>query len=236
VIRQTPDHTGRSEVAAIASAWASEYASGRYRGESQLPFVLDIVKAARGFGLTHGIYVGCGNGRNYVPLREAGLMLLGLDISSVALELLAATRPEYRSDLVVGELGTIAAPGVSFDLIVGIQVFQHGTAAQTHRAIAAAQAMLAVGGLLCMRVNAVDTDVYHRHTVTESCDGGGYTVVYSEGPKRGLPIHFFGRTELESMFDSNHSVILAPRAASTQRAAPKTGSWTQWEAIWRRTQ
>ena len=32
-----------------------------------------------------GLYIGCGNGRNYVPLVEAGLDLVGLDVSATAI-------------------------------------------------------------------------------------------------------------------------------------------------------
>ena len=41
-------------------------------------------------GLRHGLYVGCGNGRNLLPLLDAGLDLTGLDISRQAIAQLRA--------------------------------------------------------------------------------------------------------------------------------------------------
>jgi len=60
-----------------AERWDAEYERGRYGHEPPLPFVREIVAALRDQGdSAHGpgLYVGCGNGRNYVPLVEAGLL------------------------------------------------------------------------------------------------------------------------------------------------------------------
>ena len=56
-------------------AWDAEYAAGRYSGEPPVGFVEDIVAAAKDAGADQGLYIGCGNGRNYIPLTEAGLDL-----------------------------------------------------------------------------------------------------------------------------------------------------------------
>jgi hypothetical protein len=59
----------------------AEYASGRYEGEPPVRFADDIAAVAKDAGTASGLYIGCGNGRNYIPLTEAGLDLIGLDIS-----------------------------------------------------------------------------------------------------------------------------------------------------------
>ena len=68
-----------------AASWDAEYASGRYRHEPPVGFTRDIIGAARAAKLRRGLYIGCGNGRNLVPLSEAGLDLIGLDISPRAI-------------------------------------------------------------------------------------------------------------------------------------------------------
>jgi 2-polyprenyl-3-methyl-5-hydroxy-6-metoxy-1,4-benzoquinol methylase len=124
-------------TARAAAAWDAEYAAGRYAGEPPVAFVRDIVAAARERGLRHGLYVGCGNGRNLLPLLDAGLDLTGLDISPQAIAQLQARRPDRASRLITGDLA--ALPRMArFDLVVGIQVFQHGTRAQAHQHLAAA--------------------------------------------------------------------------------------------------
>ena len=63
---------------------------------------------------------------------------------------------------------------------------------------------------------------------------GSITICYDEGPKQGQPIHFYAREELQARTEADFETILAPREAVMQRVPPKSGSWTQWEAIWRR--
>jgi hypothetical protein len=219
---------------AAAQAWDVEYAAGRYRDEPPLPFVADIVAAAREHDLlgAEGLYIGCGNGRNYLPLVEGGLDLVGLDVSAAALAQLAERAPDRRQRLIHGDLSALPA-SASYPLVIGIQVFQHGDRATAHEHIEAAQARLAGGGLFCLRVNAVGTELEYEHDVVARDRDGGFTVRYRAGPKRGLRIHFFATSELEALF-ADHARVLTPRIARTWRKPPGRGQWSQWEAIYRK--
>ena len=78
----------------VASRWDSEYRAGRYVAERPLPFVdqiLSTLRARPGAMAGVGLYVGCGNGRNYVPLVDAGLDLHGIDVSREALDAFMAS-------------------------------------------------------------------------------------------------------------------------------------------------
>ena len=207
--------------------------AGRYRDDPPLPFVADILAAAREHDLlgAAGVYIGCGNGRNYLPLVEGGLDLVGLDVSETALAQLAERAPDRRQRLICGDLTALPTSAI-YPLLIGIQVFQHGDRAGAHEHIAAAQARLAVGGLFCLRVNAVGTELEYDHDVIEHGRDGGFTVRYRAGPKCGLRIHFFAAAELDALF-AGYETVLAPRIARTWRKPPARGQWSQWEAIWR---
>src|SRR5712691_4318205 len=97
-------------------AWDAEYATGRYTGEPPVAFVHDIVVAAKDAGADRGLYIGCGNGRNYIPLTEAGLDLTGLDISGTAIAQLAARLPARRCRLITGDLSALPS-GQRFPLV-----------------------------------------------------------------------------------------------------------------------
>lgn len=131
-----------------AASWDAEYTSGRYRGEPPIDFVPDILAAARDAELigTEGLYIGCGNGRNYLPLIAGGLDLVGLDVSAVALQQLAERAPERFHRLVHGDLGALPYER-TYPIVIGIQVFQHGNRVRAHAHIKAAQARVANGGL-----------------------------------------------------------------------------------------
>jgi hypothetical protein len=217
-----------------AEAWDAEYAAGRYREEPPLPFVADVLSAAREHDLlgAEGLYVGCGNGRNYLPLVAGGLDLVGVDVSAAALAQLAERAPERRERLIQGELGALPA-GVAYAVVIGIQVFQHGDRATAHEHIRAAQARLERGGLFCLRVNAVGTELEYGHNVVERDRDTGFTVRYLDGPKRGLLIHFFAEPELDALF-AGYDLVLPPRLSQTRRVPPARGQWSQWEAIYRK--
>lgn len=221
----SPDHQ--------AASWDKEYAGGRYRDEPPVAFVADILAAAHRAGLTSGLYIGCGNGRNYEPLVRGGLDLTGLDISDVALRQLSARMPERRGSLVHGDLSALPQ-GTRYGVVIGIQVFQHGHAEAAHAHLAAARARVAPGGLMAVRVNAAGTDIAFAHRVTGRNDDG-VTIRYLDGPKAGLEIHFFGEVELRGLFAIGFEPVLPPRAQVTWRQPPGAGQWTQWEGIWRAT-
>jgi SAM-dependent methyltransferase len=217
-----------------ARAWDIEYAAGRYRDEPPLPFVADIVAAAREHGVIgrDGVYIGCGNGRNYLALVAAGLDLVGLDISERALVQLAERAPERRTRLVHGDL-TALPGGARYPIVIGIQVFQHGERAAAHEHITAARARLEPGGLLCLRVNAVGTELEYEHDVIERNIDAGFTVRYLAGPKTGLNVHFFAESELSLLF-ADDTAVVGPRLARTWRTPRTRGHWSQWEAIYRK--
>jgi SAM-dependent methyltransferase len=223
--------TSQSDPA--AAAWDAEYTAGRYAGEQSVAFTSDILAAARQAGETHGLYIGCGNGRNYLPLVADGLDLTGLDISAAAIAQLTGRAPDRRERLVHGGLSALPAE-ITYPLVIGIQVFQHGDRAAAHAHIRAAQQRLTPGGLFCLRVNAAATDVWPRHEVTEHHPDGGFTVRYLAGPKQGLLIHFFTSTELDELFADGYTPVLPPRLQVTSRVPPQPGQWSQWEAIWRK--
>jgi SAM-dependent methyltransferase len=216
----------------VATAWDAEYRGGRYRDEPPVAFTWDILAAARAAGHTAGLYIGCGNGRNYLPLVTGGLDLTGLDISAAAIAELAARAPERRHRLVHGDLGALPSPA-AYPLVIGIQVFQHGERAAAHAHIRAAQALVTPGGLFCLRVNAAQTDIWPEHEVTEQRPDGGRTVRYLAGPKRGLHINFFSAAELDRLFARCFEPVVAPRLQRTWRVPAKLGQWSQWEAIYR---
>jgi len=215
-----------------AASWDAEYASGRYRKEPPVAFARDVIDAARSRNLRRGLYIGCGNGRNFIPMSDAGLDLIGLDISAQAITQLRRRGPA-SARLIIGDLRAFR-PSARFELVIGIQVFQHGNRDQAHRHLTGAAAHVAPGGLLCVRVNATETDIRHRHERTETAGDGSFTVRYLDGPKAGLDIHFFTGAELADLTGDGLTPVLSPRLDGTPHAPPGRGQWSQWEAIWQR--
>ncbi|MEO8423318.1 MAG: class I SAM-dependent methyltransferase [Actinomycetota bacterium] len=223
------------ERTAVEAAWDREYEYGRYRLSAPLAFVDDIITAAGNAGLmgSSALYIGCGNGRNFVPLVDAGLDLVGLDVSTIAISQLRARLPDRADRLIHGDLSSLP-PDTRFGCVVAIQVFQHGDGPTARAHIERAKELVQPGGIIAIRVNATQTELEYRHDLVETEPASGYTVRYREGPKEGLLVHFFDPEELASLFVERFEVNLPLRLDTAERTAPSTGSWSQWEGIWRR--
>ncbi len=214
----------------IADVWNKEYCGKRYEDEPSLEFTKEIVvelKKKPEIYHSRGIYVGCGNGRNYLNLAKAGLDIVGLDVSATGLGQIAAKEPTLAPKLVCGDF--LDHRG-RFGYVVAIQSFQHGDASRVSAYFRKAAEMLERGGLLFVRVNAADTCVGYAHRVTERTNGG-FTILYEDGPKSGLYIHFFSRKELESVVtDSGLRIMYPPKMVTIQRSNGR-GQWSQWEIV-----
>jgi predicted TPR repeat methyltransferase len=199
-------------------------------------FAADILKTALAAGPHNrtGLYIGCGNGRNFIPLVAGGLDLLGLDLSTAAIAQLAADKIVPPERLLHGTLDDLSA-GATFGLVIAIQVLQHGNRQAAFAHFRKALACVAPGGLFCLRVNSAATDVHFAHEVTERGADGGFTIRYLAGPKRGLDIHFFSRSEIAALLGPDFATVLPLRSVAEGRLPPASGHWTQWEGIWRRS-
>ncbi len=219
----------------ISKRWDAEYASGKYANEKPVKFVQNIISTLKKsrdsiLGL-RGLYVGCGNGRNYVPLASSGLNLLGIDVSAVAIQDLSQKNPSLSENLFCKDFEDFESD-VLFDYVIAIQIFQHGTVSEISKYFDKASSLLKPGGLLFLRVNSNSTEIYFKHTVIETNVHGGFTINYDEGPKKGLNIHFFAQKELEKyLLYRNFKLVSEPIEDSTLRIPPKTGTWSQWEII-----
>ncbi len=219
-----------------AGNWDREYEQGRYEGEPPIPFVDTIIESLGKEGKDqYGLYVGCGNGRNYLPLRDAGLKLHGMDISSTAISQLKRLAPETEQTAFVGDFANYNGGNI-FAYIVAIQVFQHGNREEIDQLFAQTHDALKDEGKLFLRVNSIDTDLGYDREITErKQQNAGRTVRYKEGPKAGQEIHFYTENELASIaIRHSFEVIQPPQEITEARKPPLKGSWSQWETIWQK--
>ena len=219
----------------VSARWDKLYRSGRYDNDPPIPFVKRILHNLEEFSLLKGtgLYIGCGNGRNYLPLINSGLHIYGVDISAESLRQLTAKEPAVAEFLVHADFRKFQHQR-KFDYIIAIQVFQHGYSADIDRYFANVRSMLMPGGLFFLRVNAASTQIYRPHTIMEQTEFGGITIIYDAGSKQGMPVHFYSREEILNLTRDGFEVVNQLREVVTHRTPPETGFWSQWEGIWRR--
>jgi hypothetical protein len=154
-------------------------------------------------------------------------------VSREALDQLVARRPALAPRLACADFRGLA-PASPFDYLVAIQVFQHGAQADAGAYFDKTAAVLRAGALFFLRVNSASTEMCLPHTVVDRNDVGGFTIRYDEGPKRGLCVHFYARTELLELARGQFSLRGEPCEDVIARTPPQTGSWSQWEAVWQK--
>jgi predicted TPR repeat methyltransferase len=219
---------------AVTESWDVEYATGtRYTpDEPPVGFVADILAVAKEHGIERGLYVGAGNGRNFIPMSDAGLELTGLDISTVAIDQLKERAPRYANRLVVGDLSALP-DDVRFPLVAALQVVQHGDRQQVHTLLAQCLERVEDGGVFAIRVNGSGTDVRHNHEVVEHGERGSFAVRYTAGPKEGMTVFFWAAIELDQAIRAaGFAPVLWLRPQSTWRDPAELGQWLQWEGIY----
>jgi len=225
----------KKEQKLATQRWNQEYLTGKYEGEPAITFVGDILATLENNNELggNGLYVGCGNGRNYLPLIDAGLNLTGLDISPEALKQIQAKRPNNPNELVCADFLDYQPPS-PLDYLVSIQVFQHSTQAEMAKHFKRTAQILKTGGLFFLRVNSTATQIFYDHEVLETSPEGGKTVKYTDGPKAGMDIHFYTKEELENLTSGLFEPAAELTEAVMDRKPPQTGQWFQWEGIWRK--
>ncbi len=214
----------------IASRWNDQYSMGRYRDESPIDFVKEIINFVKANDLDQerGLYLGCGNGRNYIPLRAKNLDILGIDLSQNAISELVCLYPKYAKDLWCVSISGLETSD-TFGYIVAIQVLQHGNKKIITSYFDKINKLLANNGMLFVRVNSISTEIHHKHTILEDTDG--LTIRYDEGSKQDMLIHFFAKDELKECVESRGMTMQSIRELAIKRDQPNTGSWYQWELV-----
>ncbi|OGK44425.1 hypothetical protein A2957_01990 [Candidatus Roizmanbacteria bacterium RIFCSPLOWO2_01_FULL_38_11] len=223
-------------VRQVKDSWNAVYQTGsKYKGESPISFIKTIISALKGHDLLagKGLYIGCGNGRNYIPLIEEGLDLTGLDISDVALQQIADRMPHLKVKLICSPLSEYQ-PSHNFDYIIAIQVFQHGNYDEVISNFQKVANLLKLGGLFFFRNRASDTLASEKYEVIEETPYGGFTVEYLTGSKKGLEIHFLSEGEINELPKIGLIPMISPYKVRTPRKLPESGDMVHWEGVWQK--
>ena len=220
----------------VQDSWNTVYFPGsKYKDESAIPFTKTIVKTLTVENLLKGkgLYNGCGNGRNYIPLVEEGLDLIGLDISDVALQQVADRMLHLKGKLICSPLSEYQ-PSHNFDYIIAIQVFQHGNYDEVVRNFHKVADLLKPDGLFFFRNRASDTLASEKYEIIEKTPYGGFTVEYLTGSKKGLEIHFLSEGEINELPKIGLIPMIPPYKVRTPRKLPESGDMVHWEGVWQK--
>lgn len=215
----------------IRQTWDMGYAEGKYVFEGPVGFTSDIINFTREHlpPDARGLYVGCGNGRNFVPMVEAGLDIDGIDLSPEGIDQIRQKLPaDFKGRLEVGDFHDLQG---QWDYLAAMQVFQFGDSSKSKAHFARAAQLIRPGGYLFLRAPSVATNIDLPHELLEGKEAGPRTVKYSHANI----YHYFDEQELSDLAATNDFQIVVPaREERIVRESPRSGHWDYLDTIWQR--
>lgn len=166
--------------------------------------LIKVVKWFRKQKVKHVLDLGCGAGRNLIPLAEKGFSLSGLDLAPEGFKFIKDSLKEknLKADLKVGSIyEKLPYKKDSFDAIVSVQVLQHGTEKQISKAIVEMKRVLRPGGLvfitLCGRLSNGKVRLFLVKTAKKIAPN---TYKPTQGNEKGLTHFMYNKVRIAKHF------------------------------------
>ncbi|PIU52393.1 MAG: hypothetical protein COS90_11665 [Deltaproteobacteria bacterium CG07_land_8_20_14_0_80_60_11] len=183
--------------------WGEIFADPVMQGREPNPELMGLIPRWQAAGCRRVLDAGCGVGRHLLPLLQAGFRVWGVDCDARVLKLLKArlansAPPAAASNLVQADLNRLPfAPG-AFDLVVSINVINHGDAATFRDYCRELDRVLKAGGHLFINVSPREFAEKVRLPQTRELEPG--TLVDIATPDGAMVHHFPTPAELREQF------------------------------------
>ena len=185
------------------SGWGEIFADPVMQGREPNSELMGLIPRWQAAGCRRVLDAGCGVGRHLLPLLAAGFRVWGVDCDARVLELGKArlanfAAPAAASRLVRADLNRLPFPGGSFDLVVSINVINHGDAATFRDYCRELGRVLKTGGHLFINVSPWEFAERVRLPQTRELEPG--TLVDIATPDGAMVHHFPTPAELREQF------------------------------------
>ncbi len=182
--------------------WGKIFAAPEMQRLKPNPEFLALLPELKQAGVRRVLDAGCGVGRQLVPLAQQGFQVVGVDREAAALRLLqqnlaAAAVP---AALLLADLRRLPVADGRFELVVSINVINHGDAATFRDYCRELDRVLGVGGHLFINVSPRSFAKEVRLPQTRELEPG--TLVDIATPDGELVHHFPTPEELQAQFPS----------------------------------
>jgi len=167
-------------------AWKNEIKSSIWKGHYSLEILGSLCKGRL-------LDAGCGSGKHSIPLRMRGFDVIGVDVSTGALEM--ATRGSVCRELditfLAADICHLPFPARSFDVIWCYGVLQHLMLAERELAINEFRRLLRRNGTLFIEVFGEEDMRY----------GGNEVEPNTFKRRKGIIYHYFNKNELKRLLE-----------------------------------
>lgn len=225
-----------SDRGAIASPWNAPEMVAGFAQSAPNQVLMAYADAARWRDRCRALDIGCGAGRNAVPLARESWHVLGVDLSE---PMLAAARARTQAERFAGRLtlaqagmDAIPAPDASMDLVVAHGIWNLAESSRQFRAAVREAARVAKPGA------ALFVFTFSRHTLPgHAVPVAGETFVFTQFS--GRPQIFLSEGQLltelsDAGFDPDPAVPLTEYNRRARGALTASGGPVIYEAGFRR--
>jgi SAM-dependent methyltransferase len=183
--------------------WGEIFADPVMQGREPNPELMGLIPGWQAAGCRRVLDAGCGEGRHLLPLLAAGFRVWGVDCDPQVLEFLKArlanfAAPAVVSNLVQADLSRLPFSPGAFDLVVSVNVINHGDAATFRDYCRELARVLKGGGHLFINVSPWEFAEKVRLPQTRELEPG--TLVDIATPDGGMVHHFPTPAELREQF------------------------------------
>ncbi len=163
-----------------------------------------IIDIFRKKGVRRILDLGCGAGRNLIPLAKAGFEVHGIDLSETAIHFLSKLirKINVNAKLKIGNIyDPLPYPNEYFDAIISIQVLQHGTRKQIEFAIKEMKRILKKGGIIFVTVCGRYSKGKTRYCLVKTAKQlDVHTYIPQLGKEKGLTHFIFNKKIIYEVF------------------------------------
>jgi SAM-dependent methyltransferase len=180
--------------------WGEIFAAPEMQDLEPTPELLKLVPEFKGAGVRRVLDAGCGVGRHLLPLAREGFQTWGVDHEEPVLEVLQGrlAAAGLRAPLLRANLAFLPLAGGAFDLVVSINVINHGDAAAFRAYCRELDRVLRPGGELFIYVSHRDFAQHVLLPQTQELEPGTFVDIAT--PDGNLVHHFPTPRELREQF------------------------------------
>ena len=167
-------------------AWKNEIKSSIWKGHYSLEILGSLCKGRL-------LDAGCGSGKHSIPLRMRGFDVIGVDVSTGALEMArkGSVCRELDITFLAADICHLPFPARSFDVIWCYGVLQHLMLAERELAINEFRRLLRRNGTLFIEVFGEEDMRY----------GGNEVEPNTFKRRKGIIYHYFNKNELKRLLE-----------------------------------
>lgn len=207
--------------------WDWEYSIRNSGRRDPLPIVDAVIEIAQ--PEQRLLYIGIGDGRNFLPLIDAGLDIVGCEISRVGIDRLLEERPDVANRAFFGSFDDVFGGADLFDGVVVSRVLVDSDLSVTEARLRSARRLLRPGGFIAAQWTAAGTDPWPGWTRADLDEKANLHLTYEDDGVRKVYLSFRGCVELLEGADC--AVESGPTAVDLPRVAAPGGIVRDWITI-----